>query len=107
MPHRAKLVLRHTTLETKAIVQEIRYHVDINTLHKLEDMETFNMNDIGRIHVRTAVPLMIDPYSRNRTTGSFILIDEFTNATVGAGMILWPDGSERPQTEQFADMGGL
>ena len=102
-----KYMLRHTTRETKAVVKAIRYKVDINTLHKKEDDLVIGMNDIGRIHVRTAVPLMIDPYKRNRSTGSFILVDEFTNATVGAGMILWPDGSERAQTEQFADMGGL
>ncbi len=102
-----KYILRHATRETKAMVKSVRYKVDINTLHKKEDDLTIGMNDIGRIHVRTAVPLMIDPYKRNRTTGSFILVDEFTNATVGAGMILWPDGSERAQSEQFADMGGL
>jgi len=102
-----KYIIRHATRETKAMVKSVRYKVDINTLHKKEDDLTIGMNDIGRIHVRTAVPLMIDPYKRNRTTGSFLLIDEFTNATVGAGMILWPDGSERPQAEQFADMGGL
>jgi sulfate adenylyltransferase, large subunit len=102
-----KYILRHTTRETKAVVKAVRYKVDINTLHKKEDDLNIGMNDIGRIHVRTAVPLMIDPYKRNRTTGSFILVDEFTNATVAAGMILWPDGTERPQTETFADMGGL
>jgi sulfate adenylyltransferase subunit 1 (EFTu-like GTPase family) len=57
--------------------------------------------------LRTAVPLMTDPYKRNRTTGSFILIDEFSNATVGAGMILWPEPAERAASGQFADMGGL
>ena len=102
-----KYILRHTTRETKAVVKAVRYKVDINTLHKKEDDLSIGMNDIGRIHVRTAVPLMIDPYKRNRTTGSFVLVDEFTNATVGAGMILWPDGTERAQTETFADMGGL
>jgi sulfate adenylyltransferase subunit 1 len=88
MPHKAKLVLRHTTRETKAVVQEVKYHVDINTLHKVEGLETFAMNDIGRITLRTAVPLIFDSYSRNRQTGSFILIDPGTNETVGAGMII-------------------
>jgi sulfate adenylyltransferase subunit 1 len=88
MPHKAKLVLRHTTRETKAVVQEIKYHVDINTLHKVEGLETFAMNDIGRITLRTATPLIFDSYSRNRQTGSFILIDPGTNETVGAGMIV-------------------
>ena len=88
MPHKAKLVLRHTTRETKAVVQEVKYHVDIDTLHKVEGLETFAMNDIGRITLRTAVPLIFDSYSRNRQTGSFILIDPGTNETVGAGMII-------------------
>jgi sulfate adenylyltransferase subunit 1 len=88
MPPRAKLVLRHTTLETKAIVQEVKYHVDINTLHKIEGVENFQMNDIGRITLRTAAPLIHDSYRRNRSTGSFILIDPGTNETVAAGMII-------------------
>lgn len=88
MPPRAKLVIRHTTLETKAIIQEVKYHVDINTLHKIEGVDTFNMNDIGRISLRTAVPLIHDSYRRNRITGSFILIDPGSNETVAAGMII-------------------
>ena len=88
MAGRAKLIVRHTTQETKAIVQEVKYHVDINTLHKVEDVETFNMNDIGRISLRTATPLIHDSYRRNRTTGSFVLIDPGTNETVAAGMII-------------------
>ncbi len=87
MPPKAKLILRHTTNETKAIVQEVKYHVDINTLHKVEGVDSFSMNDIGRITLRTAAPLIFDSYSRNRSTGSFILIDPGTNETVGAGMI--------------------
>jgi sulfate adenylyltransferase subunit 1 len=88
MPSRAKLVVRHTTQETKAVIQEVKYHVDINTLHKIEGVDTFNMNDIGRISMRTAVPLIHDSYRRNRITGSFILIDPGTNETVAAGMIV-------------------
>jgi sulfate adenylyltransferase subunit 1 len=88
MPPKAKLVVRHTTLETKAIIQEVKYHVDINTLHKVEGVDGFSMNDIGRITLRTAVPLIHDSYRRNRTTGSFILIDPGTNETVAAGMII-------------------
>jgi sulfate adenylyltransferase subunit 1 len=87
MPPKAKLILRHTTNETKAIVQDVKYHVDINTLHKIEGVDSFRMNDIGRITLRTASPLIFDSYSRNRSTGSFILIDPGTNETVGAGMI--------------------
>ncbi len=88
MPPNAKLVVRHTTQETKAIVQEVKYHVDINTLHKIEGVTGFSMNDIGRISLRTAVPLIYDSYRRNRITGSFILIDPGTNETVAAGMII-------------------
>ncbi|MES2995313.1 MAG: sulfate adenylyltransferase subunit CysN [Verrucomicrobiota bacterium] len=88
MPPRAKLVVRHATLETKAVIQEVRYHVDINTLHKIEGVDTFQMNDIGRIALRTAAPLIHDSYRRNRITGSFILIDPGTNETVAAGMIV-------------------
>jgi sulfate adenylyltransferase subunit 1 len=88
MPPKAKLVIRHTTQETKAIIQEVKYHVDINTLHKIEEVDGFSMNDIGRITLRTAVPLIHDSYRRNRITGSFILIDPGTNETVAAGMIV-------------------
>jgi len=88
MPHRAKLVLRHTTRETKAIIEEIRYQVDINTLHKIEGVETLAMNEIGRVKIRTATPIIHDSYRRNRITGSFVLIDPGTNETVAAGMIV-------------------
>jgi len=88
MAHRAKLIVRHTTQETKAIIQEVKYHVDIHTLHKIEGMDSFNMNDIGRISLRTAVPLIHDSYRRNRTTGSLILVDPNTHETVAAGMIV-------------------
>jgi sulfate adenylyltransferase subunit 1 len=88
MTLRAKLLVRHATQETKAVVQEVKYHVDINTLHKIEGVDTFQMNDIGRITLRTAAPLIHDSYRRNRTTGSFILVDPGTNETVAAGMIV-------------------
>lgn len=83
-----KYILRHTTKEVKCVIKAIRYKVNINTLHKMEGDLDISMNDIGRIHIRTTNPLFYDPYKRNRNTGSLILIDEFTNATVGAGMIL-------------------
>ncbi|MDA7880833.1 sulfate adenylyltransferase subunit CysN [Akkermansiaceae bacterium] len=85
---RGKFVVRHTTRETKAIVQEICYKVDINTLRKEEDTTRFSLNEIGRISLRTASPLFYDSYNQNRQTGSFILIDPGTNETVAAGMIL-------------------
>lgn len=83
-----KFILRHTEKEVKAQVKEVRYKVNINTLHKIEDDLVFSHNDIGRISLHTSAPLMADSYSRNRITGSFVLIDEQTNETVAAGMIL-------------------
>jgi len=83
-----KYYLRHTTREVKAIVQEVRYKININTLHKIEDDQEFGLNEIGRIRLRTSAPLMHDAYRRNRQTGSFILIDMQTNETVAAGMIV-------------------
>ncbi len=85
---RSKFVLRHTTKEVKAVVKEVRYKININTLHKLEDDLEFKLNDIGRICLRTSGPLFYDSYKKNRVTGSFILIDEQSNETVAAGMIL-------------------
>jgi sulfate adenylyltransferase subunit 1 len=85
---RGKYILRHTTKEVKAIVTEVCYKVNINTLHKIEDDLTFDLNDIGRIKIRTSAPLIADSYKSNRITGSFVLIDELTNATVAAGMII-------------------
>jgi sulfate adenylyltransferase subunit 1 len=83
-----KYILRHTTKEVKCIVKAVRYKVNINTLHKLEGDLDIGMNDIGRIQLRTTNPLFFDSYKRNRNTGSLILVDEFTNATVGAAMII-------------------
>ena len=88
MEARGKYLLRHTTKETKAIVQELRYQVDIETLHKKEGVPTLAMNDIGRVSLRTATPLFYDSYRRNCLTGSFILVDPGTHETVAAGMIV-------------------
>jgi sulfate adenylyltransferase subunit 1 len=85
---RGKYVLRHTEKEVKAIVTEVKYKVNINTLHKIEDDLVFSLNDIGRISLRTSAPLIADSYKRNRISGSFVLIDEQTNETVAAGMIV-------------------
>jgi sulfate adenylyltransferase subunit 1 len=83
-----RYMLRHTTRETKAIVKDVHYMVDVNTLHRTEGGSLeIGMNDIGRISVRTAVPLLHDEYRRNRLTGSVLLIDEFTNETLAGGMI--------------------
>jgi sulfate adenylyltransferase subunit 1 len=83
-----KYTIRHTTKEARCIIKDIRYKVNINTLHRIEDDKTLGLNDIGRIQIRTTSPLFYDSYSKNRSTGSVILVDEFTNETVGAGMII-------------------
>ena len=85
---KGKFVIRHTTREVKAVVQDVRYKVNINNLHKIEGDLEFSLNEIGRISLRTSSPLFYDSYRRNRNTGSFILIDAGTNETVAAGMIL-------------------
>jgi sulfate adenylyltransferase subunit 1 len=88
MQLRGKYALYHTTRETRCIIKDIRYKVDINNLHKKEDDKTLGLNDIGRISIRTTNRLFYDSYRRNRNTGSVIIVDEATNNTVGAGMII-------------------
>ncbi len=83
-----KYGIRHTTKDARCIVKEIKYKVDINTLHRIEDDKRLKANDIGRISIRTTQPLFYDRYARNRITGSVILINESTNKTVAAGMII-------------------
>ncbi len=83
-----RYILRHTTRDCKVLVKEIRYKIDINTLHKNESDLKLGMNDIGRVKLRTTVPLFADAYAVNRNTGSLILIDPDTNNTVAAGMII-------------------
>ena len=85
---KGKYALLHTTQDVRCVVKEIRYKLDINTLHRdKEDLE-IKMNDVGRVVLRTTKPLFVDPYRKNRITGSLIIIDEATNSTVGAGMII-------------------
>jgi bifunctional enzyme CysN/CysC len=83
-----KLTLKHTTRDAKALVKDVQYRLDINTLHREDGIDSLALNEIGRVQLRTQVPLFYDEYRRNRTTGSFILIDDATNNTVAAGMIL-------------------
>ncbi len=85
---RGKYAIRHTSKEARCLVRDIRYKLDINTLHRIEGDKKLEMNDIGRVVLRTTEPLFVDPYSRNRETGSIILIDEQTNNTVAAGMVI-------------------
>ena len=83
----SKFLLRHTTKEVQAIVTEVLYKVDVNTLHKVENDHEFGMNEIGRVSLRVSQPVFYDTYRRNRNTGSFILVDPFGNETLGAGML--------------------
>jgi len=83
-----KLALKHTTKSVRTMVKTLRYTLDINTLHRHEGSASLGLNEIGRVLLRTTGPLFADPYRRNRHTGGFVLIDEATNVTVGAGMIL-------------------
>ena len=85
---RSRLVLKHTTRSARAKVNDIAYRLDVNTLHRDEAAEELRLNEIGRISLRVTQPLFCDPYNRNRETGGFILIDEGSNATVAAGMIV-------------------
>jgi len=85
---RTKVVIKHTTNQCMAMVKELKYKIDINTLHRLQDIDTLAMNDIGRVSIRTAKPLFYDVYKKNHQTGSIIIIDEQTNETIGAGMII-------------------
>ena len=88
-PHpRAKYIIRHTTSEAKAIIKNVRYKLDVNTLHRNIENLNIGMNDLARIQLRTTKPLLTDSYRKNRTTGSIILIDENTYETVAAGMII-------------------
>ena len=88
LQERGRYTLRHTTNNVKCLVKELKYKVDMNTLHKDEDDREVKLNDIARITLHTNAPLHYDRYRRNRATGSFILIDEQTNNTVAAGMIV-------------------
>lgn len=83
-----KYALKHTTTDARCIVKDIQYKININTLHRIEDDKEIKLNDIGRVVLRVTKPLYYDSYRKNRHTGSLILIDEATNETVGAGMIL-------------------
>ena len=88
LQERGRYTMRQTTNDVKCLVKELKYKMDISTLHKLEDDREVRLNDIARISLQTSAPLHYDRYRRNRATGSFILIDEQTNNTVAAGMIV-------------------
>jgi bifunctional enzyme CysN/CysC len=84
----AKYSIKHTTRSARTIVKGLQYRLDVNTLHRDESADSLKLNEIGRVRLRTTVPLLCDPYRRNRTTGGFVIIDESSNRTVGAGMII-------------------
>ena len=85
---RAKYTIKHTSNEQRAMIQEVVYKIDINTLERKGGDSDLKMNDISKVKIRTTKPLMVDPYRENRTTGSVILVDDTTNETVAAGMIV-------------------
>jgi bifunctional enzyme CysN/CysC len=89
-----KLAIKHTTRWGRTVVKDLQYRLDVNTLHRDEAAGALTLNEIGRVQLRTTVPLFFDEYRRNRTTGSFILVDEASHNTVGAGIILGPTGVE-------------
>ena len=84
----SKFHVRHTTKDVRAVLKEIQYKLDINTLQRVENVDKLAMNEIARVRIRTAQPLSVDSYRKNRITGSVILVDEATNETVAAGMIV-------------------
>ena len=87
-----RYIIKHTTRTTRAVLTEIVHRIDVDTLHHEQAIDALALNEIGRARFRTAEPLVYDPYRRNRVTGSFIVIDEATNETVGAAMIIRRDG---------------
>jgi len=84
----SKFFVKHTTKEVRGVLKEIQYKLDINSLHRIENAPQLVMNDIARVKIRTSQPLFFDNYRKNRITGSLILVDEGTNETVAAGMIV-------------------
>jgi bifunctional enzyme CysN/CysC len=87
-----RYAIKHTTRWARAVVRDISYRIDVNTLHRIEDATELSLNEIGRIQLRVTQPLFVDPYLPNRQTGAFILVDEATNRTVAAGMIVRAPG---------------
>jgi bifunctional enzyme CysN/CysC len=83
-----RYTLKHTTRSVRTEVRDLHYRLDVNTLSRDETAPSLGLNEIGRVTLRTTVPLFFDDYRRNRATGSFILVDEATNDTLAAGMIL-------------------
>jgi bifunctional enzyme CysN/CysC len=102
MSARGRYLFKHTTRSGRAIVDQLHYKIDTDTLHRVHG-DSLELNEIGRITLRTSIPVFVDEYRRNRTTGSFILIDEATNDTVGAGMILGQEAQPFAHPEAVED----
>ncbi len=100
----ASYALLQTTRQTRTTVRDLEYRLDVNTLHRDEEADSLTLNEIGRVRLRTQKPLLFDPYRRNRETGAFILIDEATNNTVAAGMIL---GTSQQETHVVWHAGSI
>jgi len=88
LSEKKKVIIKHTTNECLAIIKQIKYRIDINTLHRIEDVNCIEMNDIARISIRSSKLIFYDSYKKNRQTGSLIIIDNETNETIGAAMII-------------------
>jgi bifunctional enzyme CysN/CysC/sulfate adenylyltransferase subunit 1 len=97
-----QFLLKHTTQTVKAAITSIVDRINISTFDKETDVTELAMNDLGEVRIKTARPLIYDGYATNRLTGSFILIEQGTNATVGAGMLLPPVEAARPEYKDFA-----
>jgi bifunctional enzyme CysN/CysC len=95
-----RYLLKHTTRTVRAMVDDLRYRIDVNTLHRDQDVAELGLNEIGRVRLRTSAPLLLDSYDLSRTTGGFVLIDETTHDTVGAGMVI----SAGPE-QQYVPLG--
>ena len=87
-----KYTIKHTTRTARTIIKGLQYCLDVNTLHRDEEAKQLTLNEIGRVRLRTTVPLMADDYSRNRNTGGFVLVDEASNRTAGS-----PTPADHPQ----------
>jgi bifunctional enzyme CysN/CysC len=85
---RARLAVKHTTRWVRAVVDELRLKIDMETMTDIPAPDRLELNDLAEVTLRLSEPLAVDPYSENRTTGAFVLVDEVTNETVGAGMVV-------------------
>ncbi len=101
-----RYLLKHTTRTVRAVLDELRYSINVNTLHRNLEATQLDMNEVGRVHLRTGEPLFVDEYRANRDTGSFILIDETTYDTVGAGMVAGSAQSGWPSPDDLPDAPG-